>query len=291
MSGGAMFPMCPADVNEKGARMSTIPGTSVWLSSTRMGARHGWRARSRAWSRALASAVLPPVCCLCGAPGQAPGLDLCDVCTTFLPVLDRGPVPSSGESVPGSAIGDGTLLRTAFLFKYEYPVDRFIRALKFRGERLYARVLGELLARFHLSRGGRLPAFIVPMPLHTTRLRERGFNQAHEIARYASASLGIRVEHRVLVRAHATSEQSGLTLDERRRNVRGAFRIARPLPAGRIALLDDVVTTGSTAMAAAHALLAAGAREIELWAVARVLLAGGGVSVDPGIEHVEINVG
>jgi ComF family protein len=142
--------------------------------------------------------------------------------------------------------------------------------LKFRGERVYARVLGELIARFHLSSGCELPAFIVPMPLHATRLRERGFNQAHEIARYASASLGIRVEHRVLVRTFATSEQSGLTLDERRRNVRGAFRVARPLPTGRIALLDDVVTTGSTAMAAAHALSDAGAREIELWAVARV---------------------
>jgi ComF family protein len=132
-----------------------------------------------------------------------------------------------------------------------------------------------------------LPAFIVPMPLHAARLRERGFNQAQEIARYAGASLGIRVEHRVLARTHATSEQSGLTLDERRRNVRGAFRVVRPLPVGRIALLDDVVTTGSTAMAAAGALAAAGAREIELWAVARVER----LAVDPGVEDVEINVG
>jgi predicted amidophosphoribosyltransferase len=68
----------------------------------------------------------------------------------------------------------------------------------------------------------------------------------------------------------ATREQSGLSLRARRKNVRGAFEVIRPLPRGRIALLDDVVTTGSTALAAIDALAAGGAREIELWAIARV---------------------
>jgi ComF family protein len=157
-----------------------------------------------------------------------------------------------------------------FLFKYAYPVDHFIRAVKFRGERVFARVLGELLAREHRSRGWELPDCIVPMPLHVERLRERGFNQSLEIARFAAASLGARVECRSLERRIATREQSGLSLEARRKNVRGAFEVVRPLPYGRVALLDDVVTTGSTAMAAVDALEAAGVREVELWAIARV---------------------
>jgi ComF family protein len=162
-----------------------------------------------------------------------------------------------------------------FLFKYAYPVDHFIRAVKFRGERVFARVLGELLARAHRSQGWALPECIVPMPLHLTRLRERGFNQSLEIARFAAARLGARVDSRSLVRRLATREQSGLALQARRKNVRGAFEVVRPLPYGRIALVDDVVTTGSTAMAAIDALRAAGARQIELWAIARVEKSGG----------------
>jgi len=220
------------------------------------------RARRR-WLRAVGSALLPPVCCLCGAPGQAPDLDLCDVCTTILPVLSFG-----AGSTP--VVGGDTLVRTLFLFKYAHPVDHFIRSVKFRGERVFARVLGELLAREHRARGWELPGCIVPMPLHAARLCERGFNQALEIARHAAESLGARVEARSLVRKLSTREQSGLSLESRRKNVRGAFEVVRPLPSGRVALLDDVVTTGSTAMAAIDALKAAGAREIELWAIARV---------------------
>jgi ComF family protein len=214
--------------------------------------------------RTLLAMAMPPVCCLCGASGQAPALDLCDVCTTFLPVVED-------ESGLALGIGSSTLLRTLFAFKYGWPVDQFIRALKFRGDRVYARVLGELIARAQLNSGAAMPACLVPMPLHASRYRERGFNQAAEIARYAGASLGVRVESRVLVRSLATQEQSALSLEERRRNVRQAFEVVKPLPHGRIALLDDVVTTGSTAMAAIQALADAGAKEIELWAAARAV--------------------
>jgi ComF family protein len=248
LDGTGIFPATPADVNEKDDPMSTIDR----LVSTR-----------RRLTRALGSALLPPVCCLCGAAGQAPDLDLCDVCTALLPVIVGG----SG-SMP--ALAGATVVRSLFLFKYAYPVDHFIRAVKFRGDRVFARVLGELLARELRCRGWALPECIVPMPLHAARLRERGFNQALEITRFAAASLGVRVDSGSLVRKLATREQSGLSLHARRKNVRGAFEVVRPLPKGRIALLDDVVTTGSTAMAAINSLAAAGAQEIELWAIARV---------------------
>jgi len=255
LDGPGIFPAGTFNVNEKGPFMSTID-----RAGTRAVALAGIR---RAIGRALGAALLPPVCCLCGAVGQAPDLDLCDVCTTLLPVFDGGP-----GSEP--AIGDGTVLRSLFLYKYEYPVDQLIRGLKFRGERVFARVLGELLAREHRARGMSLPACIVPMPLHAARYRERGFNQALEIAKFAARSLGARVDAGVLARTLATREQSGLSLEARRKNVRGAFEVAGALPPGRIAIVDDVVTTGSTAMAAVAALTAAGADAVELWAIARV---------------------
>ena len=163
-------------------------------------------------------------------------------------------------------------VRVLVPFEYAYPVDHLIRALKFRGERVYARVLGTLLAQAHQAVRHELPDLIVPMPLHSMRYRERGFNQAQEIARFAARRLGVGVDTRSLLRRVATQEQSGLSVLERRKNVRGAFEAVRSLRGRRVALVDDVLTTGSTALAASTALMEAGAAEVELWAVARVVL-------------------
>lgn len=155
-------------------------------------------------------------------------------------------------------------------FSYAFPVDYCIRALKFHGERVYARVLGMLLAQARRELNIALPELLVPVPLHASRYRERGFNQAQELARFAARELGLRVDSRSLVRVTATREQSGLTLAARRENIRGAFRMQRSLPGRHIALIDDVLTTGSTASEAARVLKEAGAERIELWVAAGV---------------------
>src|SRR6185312_15244160 len=232
-------------VNLKGEIMSTIgssPLETLW--------------------RAVSSVLLPPTCCLCGSRGESPELDLCRVCTTLLPINPE----SHGAA------------RLIAPFEYAYPVDAWVRALKFGGERVYARVLGVLLARARAALQtevpelASLPNLIVPVPLHTTRYRQRGFNQAEEIARVAGRALRIPVDARALVRCIATREQSGLSVTRRRRNVRGAFAAVRPLPPIRVALVDDVVTTGSTARAAMRALAAAGVRQVEVWAAAQAVL-------------------
>jgi ComF family protein len=212
----------------------------------------------------LSRVLLPPTCCLCGARGLLPGLDLCECCITLLPLNapDGGAFPSY----------DSNLVRVVVPFQYAYPADHLIRGLKFRGERVYARVLGRLLGDAIRALRQPMPERIVPVPLHRERYRQRGFNQAHEIARYAAERLKVPIDARHLVRKVATREQSGLSLIERRANVRGAFEVLRPLEATRVALVDDVLTTGSTALAAASALSKAGVSEVELWAVARVRL-------------------
>jgi ComF family protein len=236
-------------VNAEGEFMSTI-GKSLWS--------------------AISSVLLPGTCCLCGAHAQGSELDLCGVCITLLPVHH-----GSGDVLRA---GPASVVPVVAPLRYAYPVDAWVRALKFRGERAYGRVLGVLLARARAAMRADTPALsvlpdmIVPVPLHSVRYRERGFNQALDIARFAGSLLRVPVETRWLVRPVATREQSGLSLRERRRNVRRAFRVNESRTVKRVAIVDDVVTTGSTALAAARVLLECGANEIEIWAAARAVL-------------------
>ena len=116
----------------------------------------------------------------------------------------------------------------------------------------------------------------MPVPLHPRRLRERGFNQAFEIARPVAAATGLPLfVHGIHRRAH-TRPQSLLAAHERHANLRGAFRTARNLKGMNIAVIDDVITTGATVNALAASLREAGAEEIHAWALARVVPRGRG---------------
>jgi ComF family protein len=212
---------------------------------------------ARAWSRLLAATLFPPRCCLCGFEGSEPDLDLCGFCQADLP-WDTEPLPG---------------LVTALL--YEPPADELIRQLKYGSEFAHARVLGELLAQTVRARGDALPRLLVPVPLHRARFRDRGFNQAAALAMYAGRSLHLWSAPHALRRVRNTPSQTELGMNERHRNVRGAFSVsnARALrrlrEAGHVAVVDDVTTTGSTLAEAKCVLLAAGVRQVDLWAVAR----------------------
>jgi ComF family protein len=215
------------------------------------------------WQRGL----LPPSCLLCAGAGGTGGMDLCDPCRDAFPA-----------AVP---IALAPFARVVCPWRYAYPVDRAIQALKFRGERAWARVFGTLLAQACCRRGGGgpgaepLPGLIVPVPLHPRRLRERGYNQSADLARIAARALRLPLDARALERCRDTAPQSALPAAARAANVAAAFRATRQLPGLRVALVDDVLTTGSTAGAAAAALLAAGAGSVELWVVAHAARGGG----------------
>jgi ComF family protein len=193
-----------------------------------------------------------------GRVGASPPIDLCRRCRALLPA-----------NAPGWQTGIGPIARVCCPWRYDYPVDAMVKALKFSGERAYARLFGSLLAE-QLRGCGSRATLVIPMPLHRRRLRERGYNQAAEIAQFAAAALRLPVARGVLQRHRATLPQSALSQRARWDNPRGAF-VARGLLHGvSVALVDDVITTGSTAAAAAEALLLAGVADIELWVLARV---------------------
>ena len=226
---------------------------------------------AKLFHRALAG-LLPERCQGCGGPADA---GFCAYC--------RALVRGVGDACPGCGLerpvsrcprpDEGWPVATVTApFRYESPLDQHIHAMKFRPSRPMGRALGQLLAPVVESRrlAESLDA-LVPVPLHPRRLRERGFNQAFEIARPVASATGLPLLVHGIHRPAHTRPQSLLAAHERQSNLRGAFRTARNLKGMNIAVIDDVITTGATVNALAASLQEAGAGEIHAWALARVV--------------------
>jgi ComF family protein len=222
--------------------------------------------------------LFPPACALCGEPRQQ--REICDPCCDDLPWIrhgcslcgrplppDAAPGPCGNCRWPASALS-----RVIAGLVYEYPVDRLVAGCKYRGRIELGQVLGELLAaRLACAArepGWQAPDLLLPVPLHPAREASRGFNQAAEIARVLKRRLGIPVARRLARRLRATPEQAALGAKARAANLRGAFAAGDGCAGKRIALVDDVITTGATAVAVAEAARAAGAEEVQCWVVA-----------------------
>ena len=153
-------------------------------------------------------------------------------------------------------------------FSYAPPLDHYLWAFKYRGARALGRAFALLLAAA-LDETGRGVDALVAVPLHRARLYERGYNQAQELARTLAGALAVPALERGVYRIAATPAQAGQGAQERRAGVARAFRVERNLVGRRIAIVDDVVTTGATVNALAAELLAAGAMSCTVLAVAR----------------------
>lgn len=156
---------------------------------------------------------------------------------------------------------------------YDYPWNLLINDFKFNGQLDLAEPLSRLLINAQIERLQCLPGLMLPVPLSVGRLRERGYNQSWELARRCAARLNSQADAGLLLRIKDTAHQSDLPRDRRARNVLGAFAVEptrRTELRGRsVTLIDDVMTTQSTAAEAARTLLAAGASAVHLWVVAR----------------------
>jgi len=217
--------------------------------------------------------LYPPTCLLCGAPGTD-DLDLCPGCLRALPwnlsACRSCAAPLALPGTCGQCLNHPPAFDAALTpLLYRPPLDWLVQGFKFNRRLAPGRLLGELLARHVEREVTSLPELIVPVPLHPARLRERGYNQALELARPLSRRVGVPLAPGLVRRSRATATQSLLAADERRRNVRGAFQLVQPLQARHVVIVDDVIATGSTVGELARVLRRAGAQRIEVWAVAR----------------------
>jgi len=224
----------------------------------------------RLW-RDLERLALAQDCALCGAPSG--DRVLCAGCCADLPALaescPRCALPSPGGAACGACLAAPPHFdRTIAAWRYDFPCDRLVHRLKYRARLPIAGFLAETLAPRISSRVD----CVVPMPLHRERLAERGFNPAVEIARALVARTGGRLATGAARRVRHTAPQAELPLEERAANVRGAFACAPDLRGKRVAVVDDVMTTGTTLDELARELKAAGASMVENWVVARTLL-------------------
>jgi len=230
------------------------------------------------WSK-FRRALLPHngFCLLCNSATAS--RDLCPGCSRDLPWNTRAcslcalPLPS-GQAVCGACLAEPPAYVCRATFRYAFPLDRLLARLKYHGKLAPAKLLGELLAESLIVEGEASPGLLLPMPLHPKRLRERGYNQATELARPLAKQLELPLEHDLVRRVKATTMQKGLSAAERQVNVRNAFEVdmvryeALGKP-GVVTIIDDVVTTGATMDSLARVLLKAGVSKVRVLALTR----------------------
>lgn len=229
-----------------------------------------------AYPRALVTEVRqwlwPPLCLICAEPSTGA---FCAACNPLLPIHTQVCVRCAA-ALPAAADGHEcgecqqtppAFAATRALFPYRSPVSDLIVQLKYAGRLHIARRLG---AHFAATLGVRSACdLLIPVPLHRTRLRRRGFNQALELARPLAARLRVPLLVRGVKRTRETRMQAELPRAARAKNVRNAFAVTADLTGLRVAIVDDVMTTGETVRALARAVRSAGAAHIEVWVLAR----------------------
>ena len=236
-------------------------------------------ARLRRWPRLGASQCevcrswsARRICADCLARFAAP-VPRCRRCALRVPAG----VPLCGPCLSGAT----AFTRACCVADYAFPWDRLISSFKFHGHAELAAPLADALAtavtRARMADPPTAadpgPEILLPVPLAPRRLAERGYNQAWELTRRVARTLRLRADSGLLLRPVETAHQAELERVQRLANLRGAFMVdprRRDALAGRrVALVDDVMTTGATAREAARTLLRAGAASVDIWVIAR----------------------
>jgi ComF family protein len=225
----------------------------------------------------LLDACFPARCVSCGQ--QARHGTWCHACYAALPRIEKGcarcatPLPSSASAWCGACLHRAPPFdATIAACRYTFPLDRLLQGFKYGRRLSLAAPLAQLLAdvcRQSLASFQEPPTHVIAMPLSATRQIERGFNQAQELAIPVASALKLPLLTDALRRTKDAPKQATLPWRERHKNVRGAFACRRDLSGYRILLIDDVMTTGTTAAEAAKTLRKAGAANVFIGVVAR----------------------
>ena len=199
----------------------------------------------------------------------------CAACDAAMPYLDAPHCPVCALPTPtgevcGSCLKQPPLFeQTTAVFGYTFPVDKLIQGMKYGEQLASAHAFAEKLAQ--RTDKNDLPDYVIAMPLHPAKLRDRGFNQSVLIAATIARELKLRLLLSACRRVRDTPPQSALPWKERKKNMRDAFCCDADLTGKSVALVDDVLTTGASLNALAEALLKRGAGKISAWVIARTL--------------------
>lgn len=224
--------------------------------------------------------LMPSFCSLC-ANLTTNTLDLCSSCEIKLPWItnacSRCSTPlfhkNQNSIICGACINQPPSYNICIVpWKYQSPLENLLMGMKFFGKLSYAYLLGSLLARVLQThyQNKQLPECIIPVPLHRYRIRERGYNQALELARPIAKTLHLPIDVKNCNRILATAAQTSLQKKQRITNVKNAFAI-KPINYNHVAVIDDVITTGSTVHELCLALRKQGVSRIDVWCCARTM--------------------
>lgn len=225
----------------------------------------------------LWSHLIPRCCVLCDARINHE-VEICLPCQQDLP-LNTSTCSSCATPLTTVGLCGRCLLspppyeRCIAPYQYHYPLDALIKALKFGGQLRYATQLGHLLLSHIEQQSSTKPDCLIPIPLHPDRLRERGYNQALEIARPIAKHFNIPIDTDSFQRHKATAPQAMLAYTDRANNIQDAFVKNKEFPYKHAVVIDDVITTGATIAEFCKTILQSSDARIEVWALARAILA------------------
>jgi len=218
-------------------------------------------------------------CLLCDERTDSPS-PICIACESELPwLMDQCercalPLPMSGLTCAQCTRQSPAFNEVVVPWLYDFPIDALVTRFKHQGKWPIGRLLAELLAQtlqHRFDEGLQRPNVMIPVPLANRRMRERGYNQAAMLAHWLGSVLQLPVDERTVRRVKETPAQQGLDAKARKRNLREAFALSDSacVVDKHVALIDDVLTTGSTADTLARLMIRAGARTVDVYCLAR----------------------
>ncbi len=202
---------------------------------------------------------------------------VCRACLNDLPWHPKNACPQCGLASDGNICGSCLSSPPDFdathaVFLYSFPIDAMMVRYKYGNMLNLSHTFGQFLAeKIGVEDYSKEIDLIIPMPMHPHRLKERGFNQALEIAKALTKKCKQKLDFKSATRSKLTPPQASLPLKERVKNIKGAFKVSGNLNGKRIAIVDDVMTTGASLNELAKTLKKAGAEHVECWVVARTL--------------------
>lgn len=230
----------------------------------------------------LKSQFLPGQCCLCKQAADIK-ISLCEKCRSKLPKNDcrcsccATPLNSGELNISllcGSCQQQPPFFDRVFSpFLYQQHMVQLIHQFKYHSKLFLGNTLADIFIQqypFDKNCTDQIPEVIIPVPLHIKRLKHRGFNQSKELAIYFSRQMNIKIRDDIVKRVKLTHTQQGLSLIERKKNLKNAFSVNdNSFDNKYVVLVDDVMTTGNTANEIAKILKQAGAKRVDVWTIAR----------------------